>query len=61
MTGALPPPPLTPSEVAAYLGVSIAVVYRLIRAGRLIATRVGGQYRITGAAVHKLLGDEIEI
>jgi excisionase family DNA binding protein len=61
MTNPLPPPPLTPREVAEYLGVSVAVVYRLIRAGKLIAFKAGGQYRITVAAIHKLLGNEIEV
>jgi excisionase family DNA binding protein len=37
------------------------VVYRLIRAGKLIAFKAGGQYRITVAAIHKLLGNEIEV
>jgi excisionase family DNA binding protein len=52
---------MSPREVAEYLHVSIAVVYRLIGAGRLTAIKVGGQYRITAAAVRRLLEDEIEV
>lgn len=60
MLNALPPPPKSPREVAEYLGVSLSVVYRLIGAGKLAAVKVGGQYRVTTAALHKLLEDEIE-
>jgi excisionase family DNA binding protein len=38
---------MSPREVAEYLGVSIAVVYRLIRANKLAAVKIGGQYRIS--------------
>jgi excisionase family DNA binding protein len=58
MTNPLPPPPLSPKETADYLGISIAVVYRLIRARKLA---VGGQYRITPAALRKLLEDNIDV
>jgi excisionase family DNA binding protein len=61
MINPLPPPPMAPTEVAEYLHVSIAVVYRLIRAGRLTAIKIGGQYRITTTALHKLLEDEINV
>ena len=37
---------LTVAEVAALLRVSNMTVYRLIRAGELVATRVGRSYRI---------------
>jgi excisionase family DNA binding protein len=52
---------MSPREVAEYLGVSVAVVYRLIHAGKLGAVNVGGQYRITAAALRKLLEDEINV
>jgi len=61
MINALPPPPKSPREVAEYLGVSLAVVYRLIRAEKLAAIKVGGQYRVTIAALHKLLENEIGV
>jgi excisionase family DNA binding protein len=61
MIDTLPPPPRSPKEVAEYLGVSIAVVYRLIRARKLAAAKVGGQYRITPAALRKLLEDRIDV
>ncbi len=59
MIATLPPPPMSPKEAAAYLHVSVAVVYRLIRAGRLRAIKIGGQYRITIAALHILLEEQI--
>jgi excisionase family DNA binding protein len=52
---------MSPRKVADYLGVSIEVVYRLIRAGKLAAAKVGGQYRITPAAIRTLLEDEISV
>jgi excisionase family DNA binding protein len=61
MSHTLPPPPMAPRDIAEYLHVSIAVVYRLIRDGRLAAVRVGGQYRITTAALSKLLEDQIKV
>lgn len=38
---------LTPEEVAEYLRVTPATVYASIRQGRLVAFRVGQQYRIS--------------
>lgn len=38
---------LTPEEVAEYLRVTPATVYSSIRQGRLVAFRVGQQYRIS--------------
>ena len=61
MINQLPPPPMAPRDVAQYLHVSTAVVYRLIRSRRLRAIKVGGQYRITNAALRDLLEDEIEV
>lgn len=37
---------MTPEQVADYLQVSAETVYRYIRQGKLIASRVGRQYRI---------------
>jgi excisionase family DNA binding protein len=61
MSNTLPPPPMAPRDIAEYLHVSIAVVYRLIRAGSLGAVKVGGQYRISPAAVQRLLEDIIDV
>jgi excisionase family DNA binding protein len=58
MTKPLPPPPMSPKETADYLGVSMAVVYRLVRSGRLRAAKIGGQYRITQTAVRQLLEEK---
>lgn len=38
---------MTPEQVATYLQVSPATVYGCIRQGRLVAFRVGQQYRIS--------------
>jgi excisionase family DNA binding protein len=61
MIDPLPPPPMSPRAVADYLGVSTAVVYRLIRSGRLRAVKLGGQFRIAQAALRQLLEDEIKL
>jgi excisionase family DNA binding protein len=50
---------LTPREVAGYLGVSVLKVYRLIHAGKLRASKVGGEWRISHEAVRDLLEDGI--
>ncbi|MFZ1552620.1 MAG: helix-turn-helix domain-containing protein, partial [Anaerolineae bacterium] len=34
-------------NAAAYLNVDYKTIYRLVRSGRLLSSRVGGQYRIT--------------
>jgi excisionase family DNA binding protein len=52
---------MSPKETADYLGVSMAVVYRLVRSGRLRAAKIGGQYRITQTAVRQLLEEEIKL
>jgi excisionase family DNA binding protein len=46
---------LTPKEVAAYLQLSPKTVYRLIGRGELIASRVGGQYRIQKSSIDLFL------
>lgn len=42
-------------EVAGYLGVSDATVYRLLRSGQLQASVIGGQWRISDRDVHLLM------
>lgn len=37
---------MTPQEVAAYLQLTSDTVYRYIREGKLVASRLGRQYRI---------------
>lgn len=37
---------MTPEQVARYLQVSVETVYRYIRQGKLVASKVGRQYRI---------------
>ncbi len=46
---------LTVLEVANALRVSTKTVYRLLDAGTLRASKVGGQYRISQTAVDELL------
>ena len=41
----------TPAQVAKVLGVSRSYVSRLIRAGRIAATKVGTHHRVSGAEV----------
>lgn len=38
---------MTPEQVARYLQISLATVYRYIRQGRLVAFRIGPRYRIS--------------
>ena len=50
---------LTVDEVAAYMRIQRhTVVRRLILSGKLRATRVGPQWRITRAALEEFLGKE---
>jgi excisionase family DNA binding protein len=46
---------MTPQEVAEYLQVSPETVYRYIREGKLVASRLGRQYRIPKRSVEVLL------
>ncbi|HSH60181.1 MAG TPA: helix-turn-helix domain-containing protein [Acidimicrobiales bacterium] len=46
---------LTVAEVAEVMRVSNMTVYRLIRSGELLATRVGRSYRIWEDDVHSYL------
>jgi len=43
------------SEVAEYLRVSTMTIYRLIRAGKIEAIRVGRSYRIREGELHDYL------
>lgn len=49
---------LTPKQAAEYLQVSAKTVYRLIRKGELIASRVGGQYRIQKSSIDLFLASQ---
>ena len=46
---------MTPEQVAAYLQVNTATVYRYIRDRKLEASRLGRRYRITREAVERFL------
>lgn len=46
---------MTPQQVADYLQVASDTVYRYIREGRLVASRLGRQYRIAKKDVDLLL------
>jgi excisionase family DNA binding protein len=45
----------TPEQAAAYLQVSRETIYRYIRDGRLIASRLGRAYRIPCKSIERLL------
>ncbi len=45
----------TPNQAAAYLQVSREMVYRYLRDGRLIGSRLGRVYRIPRQSVERLL------
>ncbi|MGE0854374.1 MAG: helix-turn-helix domain-containing protein [Hyphomicrobiaceae bacterium] len=57
MRDPLPERLFTPREVAGYLGASVSKVYRLIHAGKLRASKIGGEWRISHEAVRDLLED----
>ena len=61
MTKPLPDRLWTTREVASYLGKSLPSVYRLIRAGKLRATKVGGEWRVASDAVRQLLEEGIHV
>lgn len=46
---------LTPNQAAAYLQVNRETVYRYLRDGRLLASRLGRAYRIPRQSVERLL------
>ncbi|HNT06021.1 MAG TPA: helix-turn-helix domain-containing protein [Anaerolineae bacterium] len=48
-------PILTPDEVAKYLRLAPDTVYRYIRQGKLVASRMGRQYRVTRESVAQFL------
>ena len=48
----------SPAEVAARLGISRALVYRLIAAGRLRAVKLGARTVIPAAELERLLSED---
>lgn len=46
---------LTPDEAAAYLRLDRETVYRYIRSGKLVASKLGRHYRIPRRSVEQLL------
>ncbi len=50
-----PPDILTPDQAAAYLQVDRETVYRYIRNGKLVASRLGRAYRIPKHSIDLLL------
>lgn len=48
-------------EVAAYLRCDMQTVYRLLRAGKLIGSKSGGQWRVSEDALRQFLEDGINI
>jgi excisionase family DNA binding protein len=46
---------MTPPQVAEYLQLTTATVYRYIREGKLVASRLGRQYRVPRESVEMLL------
>lgn len=61
MIEGLPSHLVTSKQVAAYLGASLAKVYRLIRTGRLQAFKIGGEWRISTEAVRQFLENSIHV
>jgi excisionase family DNA binding protein len=50
-----PPNILTPEQAAAYLQVDRETVYRYIRSGKLVASKLGRAYRIPKQSIELLL------
>jgi excisionase family DNA binding protein len=48
---------LTPEQAAAYLQVNRDTIYRYIREGKLMASRLGRKYRIPRTSLEQLLDD----
>jgi excisionase family DNA binding protein len=46
---------LTPEQAADYLQVNRETIYRYIRDGKLVASRLGRDYRITRSSLNQLL------
>ena len=59
MSEPLPDRVYTVIQVATFLDTSVPTVYRLVRNKRLRASKVGGEWRITGQALRDLLEDNI--
>ena len=51
----------TPREVADYLGTSVLKVYRLVRSGKLRASKVGGEWRIPDNSLREFLEDGLNV
>lgn len=47
-------------EAADHLRVSRSMIFKLIRAGRLVPTKIGTRTLISGAAIDRLLGATAE-
>lgn len=57
----LPDPPLTLAETAAWLNYHPATVRRLIKSRKLIATKAGGQWRISRKSLLEYLEMESDL
>lgn len=47
----------SPAETQQLLAVSHATIYRLLRAGKLTAVKIGGATRITASSIERLLAE----
>lgn len=54
-------PLLAPGHLAKFLGKSIPSVYRLLRAGKIDAMKIGGEWRISEEALRVFLEDGIHV
>ena len=61
MSDSLPEQLYSVNQVAKYLGKSIPTIYRLLRGKRLRASKVGGEWRISGRALREFLEDGINV
>lgn len=50
----------TPNEVQGYLKISTSTMKRLLKKGIIRANKVGGQYRIMGREVLRLISPSVE-
>jgi excisionase family DNA binding protein len=49
---------MTSGEVASYLQIHLATLYKLLRTGRIRALKVGSDYRFDRDEVEKLVNDQ---
>ena len=61
MTDRLPDRLRNVDAVAAYLGISVSGVYRLLRKKRLTGSKVCGQWRVSDEALVQFLEDNINV